>query len=115
MTRIDPMYQTLLKTMVDYPTRDNVLPKYQIILNKLDAIMLNIKECRDFEAATQYFDQLEEIQAPLSRLVFKEKIDGYDSINKFVRDFDRIDDKALRENMFELIKEGRYSIHDEND
>lgn len=113
MTEIDSMYQTLLQAMVDYPTRDNVLPKYQIVLNELDAIICKIKKSHDFASANKYFDQLQEIQAPLSRLVFKEKIDDYDSINKFVRDFDRIDDKELRQEMFELIQEGKYSIHDE--
>ena len=111
MSKLDPMYETLLKAMVDYPTRDNVLPKYQIIVQKIDQLFSCIKGCSNFSSANEYFDQLQEMQGPLSVLVFKERIDDYASVDKFVRDFDRIDDMWLRRRMFEQIQNGEYSIH----
>lgn len=113
MSKLDPLYQTLLKTMVDYPTRDNVLPKYQIIVQKIDQLFAAIKDCSDQNMANPYFDQLQEIQESLSVLIFKEKIDDYISIDNFVRDFDRIDDDWLRQRMFQEIKFKGYSIHDQ--
>jgi hypothetical protein len=107
------MLKTLLEEMVNYPTRDNVLPKYQIVLQKIEDIFVQIKESKDEELANQYFDQLQEIQSPLAILVFKEKIDEYSRINKFVSDFDRIDDFRLRKYMFNAIKNENYALDGE--
>ena len=110
MSQINPMLKALLEEMVNYPTRDNVLPKYQIVLQKIEDIFTKIRECSNDELANQYFDQLQEIQSPLAVLVFKENIDEYSRINKFVSDFDRIDDLRLRKYMFNAIKNEEYTL-----
>ncbi len=109
-TSLDPMLKVLLEEMVNYPTRDNVLPKYQIVLQKIKAILSKVKECKDALSADKYFDQLQEIHSSLAILVFKEKIDEYSAINRFVRDFDRIDDNRLRKYMFNAVKNEDYSL-----
>lgn len=96
--------------MVNYPTRDNVLPKYQIVLKKINYILDSIRNCDTEIQADPFFDLLEEIHSPLAILVFKEKIDEYPRINKFVSDFDRIDDQRLRTIMFRDIKRNNYSL-----
>ena len=104
------MLKEFLEAMVNYPTRDNVLPKYQIVLQKIREIISWIRECDNKSCAGIYFDQLQDIHSPLAILVFKEKIDEYPSINKFVSDFDRVDDMRLRQYMFDAIKHENYNI-----
>ena len=110
MTHINPVLRTLLEEMVNYPTRDNVLPKYQIVLHKIRDLFHEIKKCKKEEEASHYFDQLQEIQSYLAILVFKENIDEYKRINKFVSDFDRIDDFRMRQYMFNAIKFKKYTL-----
>ena len=110
MSKLQPMLQVLLQEMVNFPTRDNVLPKYHIVLKEIQSLLSQIKITDSLISADNFFDQLEEIQSPLSVLVFKEKIDEYPSINKFVRDFDRIDDIRMRKYMFNDIKHNNYSL-----
>lgn len=110
LTHLDPSLEILLNEMVNYPTRDNVLPKYQMVLKKINSILNEIKNCDSEAQADQFFDLLEEIHSPLAILVFKEKINEYPRINKFVSDFDRIDDQRLRASMFRDIKENNYSL-----
>lgn len=107
---LDPSLIVLLNEMVNYPTRDNVLPKYQIVLKVINSILSKIQSCVDENEANIYFDLLQEIHSPLAILVFKEKIDEYLSINKFVTDFDRIDDIRFRKYMFNKIKNEKYSL-----
>ncbi len=113
MTNLDPMLKILLDEMVNNPTRDNVLPKYQIVLQKIKEILSKVKECKDESSAGKYFDHLQEIHSFLANLVFREKIDEYPTINRFVSDFDRIDDVRLREYMFKAIKDGKYSLSED--
>jgi len=97
-------FQIMLKQMVDLPTRDNILPKYQIILTKINAILESIAHCDRIECAEQYFDQLLEIHDVLSILVYRVKIDENERINKFVSTFDRVNDSRAREYLFNEIQ-----------
>ena len=96
MATIDPTLEAMLKAMIDLPTRDNVLPKYQILLQKINLILDDIRRCKTLDCAS--------LQAPLSALVYREKINEYSSINNFVSDFDRADDANERAYLFNKTK-----------
>jgi len=103
MMKLNPLLRAMLEDMQSYPTRDNVLPKYQIALQEINLIINKIRQCEGLSCANDYFDQLLEVQTALSVLVYKEKIDEYSSINRFVSDFDRADDARERAYLFDKI------------
>jgi len=69
-----------------------------------------IKKCKIVEEADGYFDLLQKTQELLARLFFKQEITMSKGLEKFVSDFDRVDDNWLRDYLFNAIKRDEYSL-----
>lgn len=76
----------------------------------INALLLKIQNAENIEAAGVYFDQLENIQAVVSGLIFQKQIKVSDCMWKFFKDFDRADDYRVREYLFKRIKNNDYSL-----
>ncbi len=87
-----------------------VTPKLPIIEEEVKKLLSQIKDCENIQKAHDYFDLLQRTVEALEGLAYKEKIDLSDSLWKFIKDFDRIDDKESRNYLFKEIKTGNYYL-----
>lgn len=76
--------------------------------NKIKSLFSSIESANSFEECGEFFSELEKIQTELAVLVFKEQVEVSTKLRKFVRDFDRLDDIDLRQNMFTKIQKREY-------
>ncbi|MBN9382123.1 MAG: hypothetical protein J0H74_15245 [Chitinophagaceae bacterium] len=74
-----------------------------------ELLLQQIKHTQNMQSAESYFEKLGQIQLVLARMSFKEDVELSAGLNRFVRDFDRIDDIAARQYMYTKIKNG-YTI-----
>lgn len=80
-------------------------------IQEILTLMLNqIKNTNNFEEATLTFDVLGDIQFVLAQAVFKRKIVVTPQLNKFITDFDRIDDLDMKNFLYSKIKLNEYSL-----
>ena len=93
---------------------DNSQLNFSTELNDLEIqindLFFKIKKINSLELASDYFDLLGEAQSVVSKLIFDKELEVSNSIWKFFKDFDRIDDNRVREYIFQEIKNGRYAL-----
>lgn len=89
---------------------NNSSRNFPLLLEQINGLFNKIKHCDSIKEADYYFNVLDEIQCCLCVLVFVKKIKVSEPIRKFVRDFDRLDDKDLRIWLFNQIKEDKYHL-----
>lgn len=87
-----------------------LVPKLATIEKEIKELFLRIKKCNTLQQANYFFDLLQKIQEILAQLFYKQKITLSENLQKFVSDFDRIDDPWLREYMLNAIKNNEYFL-----
>lgn len=102
--------KSLLKMFKNEPSKTDNIPKFPLLLDEINAIISIIANCQTMEEANPYFDLLEEIQEFVAETAFVDNINIPNGLTHFVRDFDRIDDKDLREYLFNRIKNEHYIL-----
>lgn len=95
---------------IENEQRKIIEEKAHLIIDEITLLFNNIKNSNSIDEAHQYFNSLEKIQSALAKAFFKERLDLGNSLWKFVKDFDRIDDSELRKYLFEQIKIDKYSL-----
>lgn len=96
----------LLEEITSEPIKINLLPQLDFIYEEVCIFFNKIKMSKNVKEADVYFDFLEKIQDALAELSFKYNIKMPENLNKFIRDYDRLDDPSLREYLFDKIKNG---------
>lgn len=86
----------------------NLIQKLTLLSQKIKYIFSKIKSFDNVESAHDYFNTLELIESTLTALIYKENLGLPDALMQLTYDFDRIDDKNLREYIFNKIKTGDY-------
>lgn len=81
-----------------------------LLEKEMNALLVDIKNCPTIDSAKEYFDALEEAESIVSGLIFKKKLHVSDSMWKFFKDFDRIDDIVVRKYIFDGLKDGTYAL-----
>ena len=81
-----------------------------LIEKDIEIIFTKIKSSQSIISSKQYFDILEKIQFILAKLSFGDEMILSSKLNKFVKDFDRLDDKVLVEYLYFNIKNDSYPI-----
>ena len=79
------------------------LPAYE---EKCSKKILEIANCSSVKHADHIFDELLEIQAMLSNLLFGRQIDIGEKLETLTREFDRLDDPYIREYWFKRFSAG---------
>jgi uncharacterized small protein (DUF1192 family) len=78
--------------------------RVSILESEITRLFSSIKKCDSSVDANDYFQQLEIIQSILSKVSFMAKIELPDRLNKFIREFERVDDMRTRNLLFQEIK-----------
>ena len=106
--KIDPDFKLLQKRLdnrtLKYHTVDSTI--YEKIIQE---VIYQIKQFENPESPIWLFQLLQEYQSLLAKASFSEGITFSETINTFIHDFDRLDDKKQREYLFQEIKYGNYS------
>ena len=76
----------------------------------LNLILSQIKIMDSKEESVTAFALLEDVQFVLAKAAFKNKITLTPALNKFITDFDRIDDNDVKEFLHLKIKSGEYAL-----
>jgi len=74
------------------------------IENEIKSLYYNIKKTSDINEAAIFFQKLEDIQFVLAKAIFKNGLNTTSFLNKFVSDFDRIDDDDVKQCQYQRIK-----------
>lgn len=101
-----------LQTLEYEANSSEITAKLPLLLELINNQFTLIKSCLDISCADAYFDLLETIQFIAARLLFVYHINLSPSLQKFVKDFDRIDDKDERQYFFDEIKNNRYHLEE---
>ena len=104
----------LLEEIESDNTPSRLITKFQILENEINFLLLKIKNSTTLALANEHFDILQKAQAIISKLIFTKEIEVPNSIWKFFKDFDRIDDSRVREFIFQELKNEKYSLNNEN-
>ena len=80
------------------------------IVEDIYTLLEQIKLCKTEGEAGKYFIELAEIQSMLATLAFRYGIDLPRELKKIVRDCDRLDDKDVRDFLFNEIRNGTYCL-----
>lgn len=81
-----------------------------LLEKEINVLLADIKNCPTIDSAKEYFDALQEVQPIVSGLIFEKELHVSDSMWKFFKDFDRIDDIVVRKYIFEGLKNGTYAL-----
>jgi hypothetical protein len=100
-----------LLSEISYETSQKILdPKLKLLVNKINAIFLQIERSPDFQSVEFYLALLGQIQTLVTIIHLKYEKDVPPSLWKFAKDFDRIDDYETQQYLFEQIKNGHYKL-----
>jgi hypothetical protein len=100
---------------IDYgSSKDDVLSKLPLLADKINNIVLKIKECETIEDAEYYIALLESIHSLIIRLKFKKGLEIWGSLWEFTRHLDRIDAEITQKIIFDEIKNGEFPLIDKN-
>ena len=102
--------KSFLSAMENEPQKMNNIPKFPLLLDKINVILSKIASCKNPEEAGDYFDLLERIHSLISKIMFIDKINIPNNFWKFFKDFDRIDTTSLRIHFFNELKSGNYVL-----
>ena len=83
---------------------------FRFIQEVINFILRQIKKTNTMNDAAIAFSLLEEIQFVLAKAVFKDKIIVTVPLDKFITDFDRIDDEEVRAFFYLKIKSDEYML-----
>lgn len=89
---------------------DDFTSMCKTVVEEIDSLFTLISQTKNLSEASKYFEQLDEIQTQLAKLLFKKRIDLTNSLRKFVKDFDRIDDYEMRKYLYLRLKKDDYSL-----
>jgi len=80
----------------------------RLLRQKVKHILAQIKLCSTKAEADVYLDMLDHIQQTLAEISIKENIGIPEKLEKFMYDFDRLDDEQHRTYYFNIIKKEYY-------
>jgi len=109
----DDEYAVLGKVLEEIdsnPIKSNISWELVYLEKVVRTLLAKIKDSNNIQQAEIYFDILQNIQDALAKLSFKYDVKLSASLNKFVSDFDRLDDHELRDYLFNKIKHNLYSL-----
>lgn len=109
-TNAIPQIICLIEDIEDERIKKIIVPKLEVIEKEIKELLIAIKKCKTVQEAQDYFDLLQKLQEALASLFFKQKIIVSQGLEKFITDFDRIDDDWLRNYMFSAIKKNEYTL-----
>ncbi|MBY0110232.1 MAG: hypothetical protein K2X90_03920 [Candidatus Babeliaceae bacterium] len=110
--KITLQFPSLIKENENHRIKNLIVPNLRLIEEEINLLLsFKIRNCNNLQEAKKYFDILQKIQEVLAMLFFKEKIEISNKLQKFIRDFERLDDGWLRENLFNEIKQGSYNYN----
>lgn len=89
---------------------ENIRIILPLILEEIYKLIERIYECNTEKQAQIYFDELGEFQELLSSIAFQYGLSLPQELRKILRDCERLDDKEVRDFLFNEIKNGRYSL-----
>lgn len=102
--------QHLLNEIESTKEENLKVSKLPLLLQEINKFLSIINKCENIKDANIYFDKLQDAQSSISKLIFKDHITVSDSLWKFFKDFDRIDDHDLRIYLFNKIKKNEYTL-----
>ena len=89
---------------------DEIKEKISYFEMEIKKYLAMIKEKSNINETVLYFDALNKIQTVLAKYSFKDGVSLNEKLNKFVYDFDRIDDLEYRNIIFNKIKSVGYFL-----
>jgi len=87
-----------------------IISKLPRLLYHINNLLIKIKDCKDIKEAESYFYLLQYIQSNVAKIIFIDQISICDSLWKFFKDFDQIDDPMMMNFFFNQIKNNQYSL-----
>jgi hypothetical protein len=90
--------------------KENAAAKFSLVLDEIYRLLELIKLCKSLKEAEKYFILLAQIQDILATLMFRDNVELIQELKKIVRDCDRLDDKDVRDFLFDEIKNGTYFL-----
>jgi hypothetical protein len=107
---------TLLEKVETEYEKSKLLDDIPAIVAEINTIFACIKATNSFDEAQAYFDFLMNVVCtPTARMWFVHGLDVGDELEKFISDFDRIDDQRTRKEIYDGIKDGTYSLSPEDE
>lgn len=98
---------------IDYAAdRTEVLLSLPLLADKINGIIVKIRECETLEKAEYYMAFLECMYSLIIKLKFKEEYEIGGSLWKFARRLDRIDAEITQKIIFDEIKNGEFPMID---
>lgn len=102
--------RSLLAELKQESDQNKIMSKLPMLTDTINGLLSKIQHCNNIEFATNYFSLLEEIHSCVCIMAFVKEIEVSDQLWKFLKDFDRIDDKEWREYIFKRIKNHTYTL-----
>lgn len=100
----------LLKKIESNETTLDLEADLTLLEKEINVLLTDIKNCPTIDSAKKYFDALQEVQSIVSGLIFEKEVHVSDSMWKFFKDFDRIDDFVVRKYIYYGLKDGTYAL-----
>jgi hypothetical protein len=100
----------LFERNLEYQDKERLITNLSFIQQILVLLLEQIKLTASYEEANLIFKILEDMQFVLAKAVFKNKIVVTPQLRKFISDFDRIDDEALKNYLYSKIKSDEYKL-----
>lgn len=89
--------------------QENVIEIESELESTVREVMGKIIHLNSYELSQEYFEVLDNLQFVSANLLFKYKICMSDYLDKFTRDFDRVDNSEHRLHLYNQIILGRYN------
>lgn len=103
-------FKNILDNLQDHIKLADRNKNLHLLTQEIRNIFTQIQSCKSFKESQAFFDSLEEIELARAPLVFGDEIEVTESMRRFTKDFDRVDDMDLRRYMFTEIKNNRYKL-----
>ena len=100
----------LIKRALRCEDKESLAKNASLIQKELNSLLERIKRSSSLEKAESIFELLEEIQLVLAKATFKDEVILTPQLRRFVYDFDRIDDEAMRAHLYDKIRLGEYTL-----
>lgn len=94
-------------------SKQKIITQLNLLEPLIELIIKKIGECNTPESANNYYDCLQKAHCLISDLIYNKNLEVSDLLWKFCKDFERVDDQRLRNYLFDQIKNGTYSLRED--
>ena len=93
--------------------KDNATDYFTQIIDVVNQLLAEIRLYNSVTEIQEQWDMLRDVHGIVSILTFVDAVELPGELNKFISDFDRVDDPMWQQYLFDRIKPGIYSLQGE--